>query len=169
MIYSSGTSANTYGNFTFESGRHTIYDAGGSDTLNINEGIEDVRVFYNIHSDRTYDSDLYFLKTSEFVNFMKGMDVSGYIQVKNAFDQNSGKIENVVLKEDSFGLEYSSLTSTDAETLVADVATWLQSDGRSYGSVAEVINGGTDTERTALFDIYNSYADEYATNTYWTT
>jgi hypothetical protein len=158
LVYSSGTSVNnTYSNFTFASGRHTIVDAGGSnDTLTIAENISDLRMYFNIKSDGSIlNSDLYFLKSTEFQNFMKGTEVANGLNIMNYF--GAGEIENIQAGEAKFD---ESKLSTGS--LIAEVVSWMS--GKGYADTNAVISTGSDADKTALYTIYNNHN---ATDGYW--
>ena len=159
------SSNNTYSNYQFSTGRHMVYDAGGSaDNLTIAENISDIRMYFNITSEGlVLNSDLYFLNSTEFQNFMKGNTVSGYLDIKSGL--GAGQIENVQVG--TYSLNYSDLTSTADGSLIQEVTAWLTTNGKD--SVADVISTGTDAQKTALFNIYNNHTD-FANNNqnlYW--
>ena len=170
IVKAASNTNTTYNGFQFLHGRHTIVDAGGgSDDMLIAENIDDVRVYFDISADgSSYGSNLYFLKTSEYLNFMKGADVSGYIHIKDAF--TTGNIELVHIGTD-YGVDYDELKSTEDGSLIQEVAGWLTSDGRSFADTDAVLSSGTDAQKAALFAIYDKHAvsvDGVCENPYFT-
>ena len=167
-IVKSGYSTNTtYSNFTFDTGRHTVVDAGGSaDNLTITEDINDIRMYFNITSGGSIlNSDLYFLKSTEFQNFIKGGNVSGYLNIQDYI--GAGQIENI--QAGTYSLNSSNLTAGSEVdgSLIADVVSWMS--GKGYADTDAVIATGTDADKTALFNIYNNHTD-FANNNqnlYW--
>ena len=124
-------------------------------------------MYFNITSGGSIlGSSLCFLKSTEFQNFFaKNADVSGSLYVMNYF--GGGEIENV--QAGTYSLNSSNLTLTDVGSLIADVSSWLTSDGRSYSDADAVITTGSDADKLALFNIYNTHTD-FANNNqnlYW--
>ncbi len=166
LVHSSGTSTNdTYSGFQFSSGRHTVVDAGGtSDTLTISEDINNIRMYFNITNEGSVlGSDLYFVNSTEFQNFMKGNEVNGYLNIKTGI--GAGEIENV--QDGTYSLNYSSLTSAADGSLVAEVSAWLSQKG--YASADAVISGNSDADKQTLYSFYNNHTNfaNNGQNLYW--
>ena len=167
IVKSAYSTNTTYSNFTFDTGRHSVYDAGGSaDNLTIAEDINNIRMYFNIASDGSIlNSDLYFLKSTEFQNFMKGGNVSGYLNIQDYI--GAGQIENIQTGTYSLNSSYLTAGSEVDGSLIADVVSWMS--GKGYADTDAVIATGTDADKTALFNIYNNHTD-FANNNqnlYW--
>jgi len=106
-----------------------IIDSAGSDILNIATSKSDIKILFNVNSDGTFDlgyDKLYLVDSDTFDDCIEnhtlptsGITISDFdsIETINATD---GHIANL-------------------SQLKSDVAGWLTSGGRSYGSVAEAL------------------------------
>ena len=167
-------------------GKYIIDDAGGKDTLSMNEALTNFRFFFDVKADGTVGNDLFIgsywydsdngcvAADCGFAKFftLGGTDIYG-LTIKNAF--GSGKIESFEAGNGDF-LQYANLIKNgtftyneglDSEytenSIVADVVAWLNDKG--YSSVMEAIEqGGVDSDLLACFA--NTNQQNYYT-TYW--
>lgn len=139
----------------------------GDDTLVIENGDNNVKLFFNV--DRTGAADsLFSLISSDNMN-------KGNFSVYNLGDETQINVNNGVnfsMNLDAYddddttwssGIEkimYGE-TSIDVSTVVDElssaVASWLQSSSKNYADVADVLNRGSKSEIAEILAIYNDY------------
>ncbi len=123
-----------------------INDKGGNDILNIGSAKSDVKFIFNVKNDGSFaegEDKLVFAYDYQFNNWMRGNTINGSVLTINDFDS----IETIKTYDGY------TITSAKLNVIKEQVANWLTSDGRNYGSVNDAITN-KDENLSQLIQIY---------------
>ena len=123
-----------------------ISDKGGNDILNIGSDKSDVKFIFNVKNDGSFaegEDKLVFAYDYQFNNWMRGNTINGSVLTINDFDS----IETIKTYDGY------TITSAKLNVIKEQVANWLTSDGRNYGSVNDAITN-KDENLSQLIQIY---------------
>ena len=113
--------------------------------------------------------------TNNLSNFLKGTGNSNTLTIKNAFNAETGKIENILAESDDFKLNYDGLLSTNQvgghDSVVQELVSWLSNGGSAYSSISDALSTTGETRETIATDltyIYDGHNGSYTYSGFWT-
>ena len=161
-----------------------INDAGGeNDVLSFDMDCNWINFFFDVNvlerdsegkvTSYQIGNDLIF--TNSLSTFLKGTGNSNTITIKNAFDAETGKIENIIAESDDFKLNYDGLLSKSQvdghDSVVQELVSWLSNEGSAYSSISDALSTTGTTRETIATDltyIYDGHNGSYTYSSFWT-
>lgn len=135
---------------------HIISDAGGIDKLVLTDSKAGYKMFFNVTKSGKADTTMHLFSTNNWSvsNIVKNKKIKDTATIKNYLtsdkQQGKGYIESIKINGSGETL------TLDLNTVASQVASWLTSDGRNYGSALDVIKSGKETDINALLQMYSA-------------